>query len=607
MIETPAGDLGNHGLGAEGDPDAGGVQHWEVVGAVTDGDRLSRCDSELAGESEERFPLGLAGHDRRPYRPGDPSLREDEPVGDDSVEAERRRNRFGEDRKPARDERGQGAGAPHRGDQRRRARGQPNPRGCLFQHLDLHPLEQREARLECHREVDLAIHRAPGNFSNPGANPEAFGELVEHLVLDDRRFQIGDEQPLAPSLAGLNQNIDPGAVDQGAHHFLDRPRTARVEDEIEIAGLTGSKPIRLGSDPQARGDPRGQLEQARPAADSGDQGEHHPHEPASYSGKPAHHNPARASGDGAPPVLVVAGPTASGKSVLALELAEIFGGTIINADSLQIYRDLRVLTARPDALAELRAPHRLYGFLDAGERGSVANWRALALDEIAAATRAGRLPILVGGTGLYLRALEHGLAPVPEIPEQIRQEAVELHRLLGGVAFRERLATIDPAGAQRLYAGDRQRLLRAFEVVRATGVPLATWQRRPHSSSAYRFSIILLAPPRQRLYAACDTRFARMIQADVLGEAAALAARGLDPGLPAMKAVGLAELLRYLRGEMPIEVAIAAAQRATRRYAKRQMTWFRHQTVPDLRFEEAFSEGLLRRSRQFVHECVLTT
>jgi tRNA dimethylallyltransferase len=305
-------------------------------------------------------------------------------------------------------------------------------------------------------------------------------------------------------------------------------------------------------------------------------------------------------------VLVIAGPTASGKSALALELADVFGGTIVNADSLQIYRDLRILTARPDASAERRAAHRLYGFVDAAERGSVGQWRTLALLEIATATREGRLPILVGGTGLYLRSLAKGLAPVPEIPTQIRQEAVELHRLLGGVEFRERLAQLDPVGAERLVPKDRQRLVRAYEVVRATGAPLAAWQRRADPSPPYRFVTILLAPPRDALYAACETRFSRMIAAGALTEAAALAARGLDPDLPAMKAVGLPELLRHLRGEMLLADAIAAAQRATRHYAKRQTTWFRHQTTPDLRLEEQFSEGLLRRSRQFVHESVLT-
>jgi tRNA dimethylallyltransferase len=344
----------------------------------------------------------------------------------------------------------------------------------------------------------------------------------------------------------------------------------------------------------------------RPAAEPGDQGDDHLHEPASYSRNPFGRKPTGISRNSSPPVLVIAGPTASGKTALALALAEAFDGTVINADSRQIYRDLRILTARPDATAEERAPHRLYGFLDAAERGSVADWLALALDEIALATRAGRLPILVGGTGLYLRTLERGLAPVPEIPKEIRHEAVDLHRCLGGVAFRERLAELDPAGAQRLFRGDRQRLVRAYEVVRATGIPLAAWQRRLHPSSPYRFATILFMPPRERLYAACNVRFVGMIEANALDEAAALARRGLDPDLPAMKAVGLSELLRYLHGEMPLETAIVAAQRATRRYAKRQMTWFRHQTAPDLTLTEQFSRDLLHSSLRFVRESVLT-
>jgi tRNA dimethylallyltransferase len=282
------------------------------------------------------------------------------------------------------------------------------------------------------------------------------------------------------------------------------------------------------------------------------------------------------------------------------------GGAVINADSQQIYRDLRILSARPDAGAEAFVSHRLYGYLDAAQRGSVGDWRSLALDAIAAATRAGRLPILVGGTGLYLRAIENGLAPVPEIPDPVREEARGLYRILGGVGFHEELARLDPAGAERLFSGDRQRLVRAYEVVRATGIPLAAWQRRRHPLSPYRFSTILLLPPREALYATCDSRFVKMIAAGAVGEAAALDRRGLDPDLPAMKAVGVPQLLGYLYGEMPLEAAIAAAQRATRQYAKRQTTWFRHQTAPDLTFVEQFSQGLLRASLRFVRESVLT-
>jgi tRNA dimethylallyltransferase len=311
-----------------------------------------------------------------------------------------------------------------------------------------------------------------------------------------------------------------------------------------------------------------------------------------------------------PPVIVIAGPTASGKSALALELAAALRGTIINADSLQSYRDLHILSARPEEAAIAGVPHRLYGFLDAAERGSVGRWRALALGEIAAAHAAGRLPIVVGGTGLYIRALQHGLAAVPPIPAAIRAEAAELYRTLGGAGLRERLAALDPAGAARLPPGDRQRLTRAFEVVYTTGVPLSEWQARTATASPYRFASVLLAPPREALYAACDARFRAMIAHGGLDEAAALGSRGLDPTLPAMKAVGVPELLRHLRGESLFDEAIEEGQRATRRYAKRQMTWFRHQMVADLVLPDLVTaqllESLLRCSRHFIDRFLLT-
>ncbi len=310
--------------------------------------------------------------------------------------------------------------------------------------------------------------------------------------------------------------------------------------------------------------------------------------------------------DIAPPVVIVAGPTASGKSALALGLAASLGGTIINADSQQSYRDLPILTAQPDDAAMRRVTHRLYGFLDAAERGSVARWRTLALTEITAAHAAGGLPILVGGTGLYLRALQHGLAPVPEIPQTVRAEAAALYRELGGAKFLERLAILDPDTASRLPPSDRSRLARAFEVVRATGIPIGAWRSRGAGEAPYRFATLLLMPSREVLYPACDARFTAMIAAGAVDEVSVLAGRGLAPDLPAMKAVGVPELLRHLRGEMPLADAIAAAQRSTRRYAKRQMTWFRHQMTADLLFTEQFSESLLRCSRHFIDQFLLT-
>jgi tRNA dimethylallyltransferase len=304
--------------------------------------------------------------------------------------------------------------------------------------------------------------------------------------------------------------------------------------------------------------------------------------------------------------VIIAGPTASGKSALALELAAALDGTIINADSQQIYRDLKILSARPDAAALRRVPHRLYGFLDAAERGSVGRWRGLALAEIAAAQAKGSLPFLVGGTGLYLRAVQHGLAAIPPIPAAIRAEAAMLHDEIGGTAFRERLIALDPAAAARLPSGDRQRLLRAWEVVRATGRPLGDWQQGSAESAPCRFATVLMMSPREALYAACDARFAAMIAKGGVEEAAALVARGLAPDLPAMKAVGVPELLRYLRGEIGLAEALAAGQRATRRYAKRQMTWFRHQIVQDLILDQQISEALLHQSRDFIERFRLT-
>jgi tRNA dimethylallyltransferase len=307
-----------------------------------------------------------------------------------------------------------------------------------------------------------------------------------------------------------------------------------------------------------------------------------------------------------PPIVLIAGPTASGKSALAIELARHFGGVIINADALQMYRDLRILSAQPNSAALDAAPHRLYGVFDAAERGSVARWLELARAEISVAHTSGRLPIVVGGTGLYLRALQGGLARVPPVAAEVRAAAKRLYDELGGVAFRERLRALDPIGAAGLPANDRQRLLRAFEVVRGTGRPLHEWQMATESALPYRFVVALLMPPRQLLYAACDTRFLAMIEGGGLIEAAALAARHLDPDLPAMKAVGVPELLRHLRGEIALDAAIAEAQRATRRYAKRQMTWFRHQLQPDIMVIEQFSESLTLRIRHFIDGFLLT-
>jgi len=311
------------------------------------------------------------------------------------------------------------------------------------------------------------------------------------------------------------------------------------------------------------------------------------------------------------PILLVGGPTASGKSALALAIAEEFRGTVINADSMQVYRDLHVLTARPGPAEEARAPHRLYGVLDAAETCSAARWRALAEEEIQAARAAGRLPILAGGTGLYFRALLQGLAPVPEIPAEIRRAARALHEELGAAGFHARLAERDPAAAARLPSGDTQRVIRAYEVVAATGRSLLDWQSAGAAASSHAAAAVLLLPPRPELYAAIDRRVEAMVANGALEEVRHLLARGLPDDLPALKAGGVPELARHLRGELPLPVAMEAAQQATRRYAKRQMTWLRHQLpppdqLPALRVDAQFSESLLPEIFSFIRHFLLT-
>jgi tRNA dimethylallyltransferase len=280
-----------------------------------------------------------------------------------------------------------------------------------------------------------------------------------------------------------------------------------------------------------------------------------------------------------PAAILIAGPTASGKSALALTLAEKFGGTIVNADSMQVYRDLRVITARPTPAEAARMPHRLYGHVDAGENYSVGRWCrdvGEALNEIAAR---GRVPILVGGTGLYFKALTTGLAAVPPIPAEIRGQVRARMASEGAAALHGELASLDPVTAQRLMVNDRSRISRALEVVLATGRSLTDWHREgmPALVDSARAAKIFLTCERKQLVARIETRFAAMLKAGALDEVRALELRQLDPLLPAMKAHGVPWLIRHLNGEISLDEAAAGAIMDTRRYAKRQLTWFRHQ------------------------------
>lgn len=296
----------------------------------------------------------------------------------------------------------------------------------------------------------------------------------------------------------------------------------------------------------------------------------------------------------APPVIVIGGPTASGKSALALDLAEKLGGVVINADAMQVYRDLPILTAHPDEADRRRAPHRLFGLLDADDPCSAGRWRELALEAIGQARGDGMRPIVVGGTGLYLKALRDGIDDIPAVSASLRAALEARYDAEGGEAFRATLALDDPQTAARLPPGDRQRLVRAAGVFEATGRPLSAWQTGAKNAPepAIETQTVVLLPPRDALYAACDARFAAMIEAGALAEARDFIGRGLDPALPLMKAVGLRELGRHIAGEISLEAAIDEGCRATRRYAKRQYTWFHHQIPGAMTYNAQHSESL---------------
>jgi len=275
---------------------------------------------------------------------------------------------------------------------------------------------------------------------------------------------------------------------------------------------------------------------------------------------------------------------------------------------MQIYRELRILTARPSSADEARVSHRLYGTLPAAERCNAARWRDLALKEIAEVHDQNRLPILCGGTGLYLKALIEGLSPVPNVPEEVRADVQSRLARDGAEALHAGLVSCGDEMAERLAPADRQRVARAVEVLEATGKSLAEWQAMPGEGAPdhLQFSVILLDPPRDVLYETCDRRFVAMIDAGAIREVEALLALGLDADLPAMKALGVQELASHLASENTLEDAIAAGQQATRRYAKRQTTWFKNQIIPDLHIEEQYSKRLNDKIFSFIMKKRLT-
>lgn len=280
-------------------------------------------------------------------------------------------------------------------------------------------------------------------------------------------------------------------------------------------------------------------------------------------------------------IYLIGGPTASGKTALALDIARRENGVVINADAMQIYAGLPLLTAQPTAAEKAEIPQELFEVFAPSERSSAGRWLSLAEAAIARAVQAGKTPMVVGGTGLYFKALLEGLADIPQIPASAHEESAALYDRLGHDSFREKLAAIDPESATKIKPNDRQRLIRSYEVAAYTGKTLGEWQRRGQGSGVriqgHSIKRHLLLPEREKLYAACDARFLRMVEQGALEEVRALLAQKLDPNLPSMKILGVRELAAHLRGEITLQEAIQKAQQFTRNYAKRQVTWFKNQ------------------------------
>lgn len=316
--------------------------------------------------------------------------------------------------------------------------------------------------------------------------------------------------------------------------------------------------------------------------------------------------------DKAAKVVVLAGPTASGKSAFALDLAETLDGTIINADSMQVYRDIPILTAQPNEADQARVPHRLYGFLDIDDACDAQRWAKLAAAEIDATLASGRLPIVVGGTGLYIRALTTGFSPMPDISADLREATRRMVAELGAPEVHRRLNLRDEVTAQRLKPNDRQRVARAWEVLEQTGRPLSWWQAQlPVPPTPHHFMPLVIMPHRDDLYAAVNGRLVTMVERGALAEVRCVenVTRRTEGG--GRKALGYLQLAEVIAGRSSLDEALLAAQQATRRYAKRQLTWFRQQmqSANFVSFDQAdmkFSQSYIAQTRQKIRDFLLT-
>ncbi len=582
MVDAGAGPRGDPGLGAIGDAEAGGLKHLKIVGAVADGERLMKGKAPGGGDLLERVELGLVAKDRLDHLAGELAALDHERIGAILVGAEPLGDRSGELAKAARDDGDMGASRPHRPDKRPGAGIEGD---AVSQRLGDDALreagDQGDALAQGRLEGDLALHRPLGDPRHLLAHAGAGRQFVDAFLADKRRVHVRDQEALQAPGERLDDDIDGLA---GKRALERRALGLKLAGEYEIGRDPFAKPApALDAAKGLRGPVECCFAEPLLHGVGDERGDEDGHEPSSDDGERRAVKRA----------LLIAGPTASGKSAAALALAARFGATIVNADSMQVYADLRILTARPTMEEERLAPHRLFGTVDGAVNYSAGRWARAAREILA--EPGGRPVIFAGGSGLYLRALTEGFSDIPQVPDALRSRIRAEAEGRATADLHAELAGRDPETAARLNASDRQRILRALEVMAATERPLASFfgARASPALEPHEWAGLYLAPDRAELYRRIDARFDAMLAEGALDEVSALMKRDLDPALPVMRAHGVPHLIANLEGRITLAEAAERSKLDIRHYAKRQFTWARRQ-MTGFRWvapEEAAAEG----------------
>lgn len=562
MIDTISGNRSNGRLGMQRHAKTGDADHIEVIGAVTHRNRLAKGQAAFGSQSLEPFALGILVDDRLLHRASQLVAVKLQDIGDSLVKADPLGKIVGKEGKAARNQRSESAICLHCMNKRPTAWGQRDRfatdlfNGCTFK-----PLQQRNAGIESQPKIQLAAHGAIGNFSNLVLESERCGQFIDAFLLDHGRIHVGNQDQLAAAFSGHDIGIHAAATDDFAGNGQ---RVGRLGLE-NVAGDLMVQPVEFSAGLLHHCGRKRNVEVGIGGIGNEAKNRH---------GK----NDFRGTGvTRQRSAVLIAGPTASGKSSMALSRARANGGVIINADSMQLYDTLRIVTARPSAEEEALAEHHLYGIIPASLRFSTGQWLE-AVRNILGDIDPDREVIFVGGTGLYFDALINGFADVPEISPELTQAVQREIEHLDEAGRMALLEQEDPDTARRLKVADPQRVIRALAVKRATGKPLSAYQGELQTGLLHGWKLerFVLAPDRDVLRARIALRFEAMFASGAVEEVEALRAQNLDPSLPIMKAIGVREIGDWLDGVHGRDEAITLAVIATHQYAKRQRTWFRN-------------------------------